>query len=619
MFLKSIKIKNYKGLKDIEINDLSGLNALIGPNMAGKSTVLDALLFIREGASINFKDALEKRGGFKSIANMQNENQNIEIELLFEVEKSFRDNLLLNILRKDFESSSTEARIYNSYFLKKLKYRLEFKLINRNNSTFQESLYTPNIIDEKTELKIIEYSKNRDRTMHDWRLVTTTTQLQKQIYDLLSGKIEILGPGSEPSSWGPWDQNYTNLKLLFSNFQNVYNKLEDEIILHFVKYIDNIKWLGPHKNILNRVKISTPLNLLSDASNLAGVIRHMRTNETNKFEEFSKQVSYVIPEIITITTPMYEDESTTSISEDKKIFHTLENLSAGTKNVLSIIAILINSKDNDLVLIEEPESHLHPIAIRKLADILKNYSLTHQIILTTHSPTILYNFNANDKCFLIKRHKENTSTIEIKAKNFYEIVEALGILPSDILEHNKVVFLEGECDDEIWKAFRMGKDKQIKDICYVPTHGWKQAIIYAGIELLKNRKVKPSIFVVWDGDLDRKVETKKAKKKMVERLTNDFDIKDENILTLPKGEIECYLLDVEAWFKTWPKLEGQIEKEELKAEFNKILESTEQKEKLEKLMSKLELGHYTKEIAAELAKNIEGIPKDIEYIFKKFN
>jgi len=606
MFLKSIKIKNYKSLKDIEIDNLSALNAFIGPNMAGKSNVIDAFLFLIEGTKENFAEALNRRGGFKSISYMQKVNQNIEIELIFEIDTPLRNKFLDKYIKNGFKSGTPEERIFNSDFLKKLRYKLSFKLTDLDTSIFQEGLYTPNIMDGKTEFSIVKQFKTKGGPSKSiWGLATEKTPLQEQINSIKQDK-------------GPWNQNNPNFKLLFSNFQNINNTLEDKIISSFVDYIRNIKWLSPYKNIQNIVKIGGENNLLPDASNLTDVLHYLKNNRTAKFEEFTKQVSSIVPEVKEITTPVNKESSSTiSIREVEEIFHSLQNLSSGMKSVLSIITILTISYDKNLILIEEPENHLHPSAIRKLNEILKYYSLNRQIILTTHSPILIGDFNIFST-HLLTKNEGQTRIEKITGKNIHKVVSELGIKPSDILEHNKIVFLEGESDKFIWKVFEKKLKRKVKDIRFISTDGWLNIRNFATIDYIKELIVKPTIFVIWDGDLITKEETKEPMKKMIELLKKDCNIKEKNIITLPEGEIECYLLDVKAWFKTWPELKRKkITKEKLEEKFNIIRKSTRQKEEFRNLITELQLGKYTKEKIIELAENIDKIPKDIEKIFEK--
>ena len=42
--IRSVEIKNFRGIQDGKLEDLTPLVILVGPNGCGKSTILDALL-----------------------------------------------------------------------------------------------------------------------------------------------------------------------------------------------------------------------------------------------------------------------------------------------------------------------------------------------------------------------------------------------------------------------------------------------------------------------------------------------------------------------------------------------------------------------------------------------
>ena len=95
----------------------------------------------------------------------------------------------------------------------------------------------------------------------------------------------------------------------------------------------------------------------------------------------------------------------------------------------------------DLVLlIEEPEAHLHPGAARKLRAILEDIAKSIQIVMTTHNPVFVDRSKPSNNV-IVAGHRARAAT------SVDEIREQLGVHASDNLRHADIVLLvEGETD-----------------------------------------------------------------------------------------------------------------------------------------------------------------------------
>lgn len=86
--IKKLKIKNFKSLRDVEI-ELGKFTVLIGPNASGKSNLLDSLLFLSQTAGIDLSNSLNQRGKFEHIAFAgKGEKFEIAIEFLLDNQAS---------------------------------------------------------------------------------------------------------------------------------------------------------------------------------------------------------------------------------------------------------------------------------------------------------------------------------------------------------------------------------------------------------------------------------------------------------------------------------------------------------------------------------------------------
>ncbi len=107
-----------------------------------------------------------------------------------------------------------------------------------------------------------------------------------------------------------------------------------------------------------------------------------------------------------------------------------------------------------ILLIEEPEIFLHAGAQRKFMSILRDLSRNGQVIITTHSSIFI---DRSDPRYIYLLKKESGHTVPAWMSShdvrLDEIVEELGISPSDILLANGIIIVEGIIDVEVISIF----------------------------------------------------------------------------------------------------------------------------------------------------------------------
>ena len=84
MRIESIRLKNYKLYRNIELNNLSDMVIIVGANGSGKSTFFDIFGFLGDSLRGNVRQALQKRGGYKEVISRE-QSGCIEIELQFKL------------------------------------------------------------------------------------------------------------------------------------------------------------------------------------------------------------------------------------------------------------------------------------------------------------------------------------------------------------------------------------------------------------------------------------------------------------------------------------------------------------------------------------------------------
>lgn len=125
--------------------------------------------------------------------------------------------------------------------------------------------------------------------------------------------------------------------------------------------------------------------------------------------------------IINITIDENEKNPKLLFWNSDNSYLTFSQLSNGTRKILVIGSIILNSLDyNDLLLVDEIELSLHPKLVTFLINLSTSSDCNHfsQMIFTTHSPYVAFSM-ANDQLYYINNKSENyyVSNISNAIKN----------------------------------------------------------------------------------------------------------------------------------------------------------------------------------------------------------
>ncbi|PWB38315.1 MAG: hypothetical protein C3F02_04900 [Parcubacteria group bacterium] len=156
---------------------------------------------------------------------------------------------------------------------------------------------------------------------------------------------------------------------------------------------------------------------------------------------------------------------------------TIDRLGSGFRRIFTILLYIIHP-EYTVVMIDEPEIHLHPALVKKLLWAMEN-SQVGQIFFTTHSPLFITPITLPQVMRVVK--DERSTRIFTLQENQYDYQRLLQELNADNLEmffSDEVVLVEGISDRMLLRGLIDKFYKGDKDIKVVQTHGKGNMKIY---------------------------------------------------------------------------------------------------------------------------------------------
>jgi hypothetical protein len=381
-------------------------------------------------------------------------------------------------------------------------------------------------------------------------------------------------------------------------------------------------WVSPVRKTTPNLPVTGEHVPAPDASNLVDVLHALSNNNPDLFREIEAETQKLVPNVQSFRTPVMSEyrgsrgpaQTTLGVREKdtpRDVLYSLDQISSGTRTAIAIITTVLAAPPGAWICIEEPEAHLHPDAQAALADFFRRQSQSKQIFITTHSPVIA-SYAPLESVWLVRRDEQNDTVVDrVTEGNVGEVIKELGVRPSYNFDTDAIVFVEGVEDlpvYEVW-AERSGLRDKVQ---FIDTEGWNNMHYYANVRVAQSRRVRIEVFVIFDGDTERKERNQVIKKRLVEKL----DLPEEHVLTLDQSEAEGYLLDPTAILKAFPR-EIRLSKEELEERLAPYRTRRNQKKALDDLFQEFGVGRYDGTLGARIARAMNETPPTIHEFFKK--
>jgi predicted ATPase len=350
-----VRARNFKSLRDVDIS-LGPLNVLVGPNMGGKSNILDLFRFLHEcwfpqPPSFGPGGALTRRQGIE--------------EVLW---KGSKDNLLS--IAVEFLDPGSPRRQF--------RYELEIAAGAGGYSTIQKEALALREAGAERQL-IVRESDGR------WLENSDSSKLAFI-------QAERSGMELAPPNW----EGYP-LKFFAQNWR-------------YHQFVPGV---------MRQANPMTAGNVLDfHGSNLSAWLMWLQTRSPQAFARIGEVARDVFPEIRELLTWPTQQGTVYLSSQEQGLLRPtpLFHMSDGELAFVAYLSLILAPDElgGTFFFIEEPENHLHPKLIETLIALLRQVQQEvaqrgvppSQIILTTHSPLVLDQMKLEEILWVEKQQGE---------------------------------------------------------------------------------------------------------------------------------------------------------------------------------------------------------------------
>lgn len=406
MHIKHLEASNFRSFRKCRTS-LGALNVIVGQNGAGKSSFISILEFLKHIAVDGIDNAVSMLGGMSFLRNVNappNESTKISIEI---------ENPFFSFDPSPVVVPAVTSSTYPAYFAARTTYSLELEQ-GKSDDDFlvtNESLRSRFYVIPEGYSALLEVPDGKPvkkwlRKMHcgtpaevifrrHGSDVHVEILQQPSNFTLAENphmrgvarmgvreRASILEPGYLASVNGDVQQLLRELPIY--NFDPEYTK--------------------------GAVSISGRTELDEDGENLALVVRNI-LRDAEARERFELLVADALPFVKTINVQNLPDM--TRLVEFAEVYNSkplpAAFVSDGTICVVAILVALY-FQENGAMVFEEPERHIHPALLSKVANMMYDCSARSQVILTTQSSALLDSVNPQDVLF-VSRAPSGESTI----------------------------------------------------------------------------------------------------------------------------------------------------------------------------------------------------------------
>lgn len=328
--IESLRVQNYRALRDLHFGKVSPLTVLLGPNGSGKSTVFDVFAFLSECFALGLRKALDRRGRLKELR-----TRGAEGPLVFELKYREAPGTPLITYHLAIDEERNHPIIVEEWLMWRRKAKgAPFRFLDFKRG--EGMVASGDQPDEHAE-RIAEKLDSPDLLA-----VSTLGQLAKH-------------------------PRVAALRRFITGW--------------YLSYLTADSTRGTPE--------AGPQERLSQTGdNLPNVIQYLREQHEDQLDAILGVLTRRIPKLQNVSADLMPDGRLLLQIKDAPFDRPVlaKFASDGTLKLLAYLTVLYDPQPPQFVGIEEPENQLHPRLLPELAEECRGAAARTQLMVTTHSP-----------------------------------------------------------------------------------------------------------------------------------------------------------------------------------------------------------------------------------------
>lgn len=574
MKLESVNIENFRSIENVTLESCGGFNVIVGKNNAGKSNILMSINSFFQCLSGGSPIVLTPPHSDKIDHHANRQEQSIRISILFQMSLAERDELIQNIIsespqvKNTLEGLNVDLRLAITLEIvtepKPFGYIQKIILCNSSLPISQENtirtIFEMNITAAKEladkeqkarnlresarELQEAARRISRGMNENEWmafkslrsesypksRLVRTIGSIEgmsiEEILEASDSPKEFQLSVSTIAQRMEEDAKRVQMETMKHHIES-FSGQEDSIptyVINLIQQIGKMKvlYLTERRQQIGRQEATKLLDLK---------ITRGGPEKLRAIQEIVSSLLGVDIDVFQATQTSQREEPEAELDVDQFL---VQVNGAGIREALRLI-LDYELNHPDILLVEEPEIHLHPALETSMMRYLKAIGQHCQIFITTHSTNFLD--AAEMRNVYLASIKSSTTLQLISVEEAEEsIPRELGIRLSSLFMFDRLIFVEGPTDEDVFRelASTLKINFAQAGVGFVPMGGVRNFTHFATeatMNFLSKRRV--GLFFILDRDEREEAEIQKLTAKLGD---------NARLKVLAKRELENYLL-----------------------------------------------------------------------------